>query len=276
MAATYTEVTLQDMETFLKRAYRALRPKKGDSIGETYYDLNLSDGNILVRVWTSIPSRGSSGAQKGMDAIRVTMVTGKGKPLMPKGKIVKRTQNWRNALQDRIEELVEVYESKAGYWKERRTQRDEDEAPRESIRREVEDREEEDAPPPSSRPTPPASNAMHEGTFVSSPKGGWAAKITGRASPGDKAILTTKGGKRVPVTLVVRTWAGTDRYNNGAYAEIWTIEESRRQASELDGVGRDLGARIADRVLSAVESNGADEGLSDPDDTNDQESWPDF
>lgn len=273
MAATYTEVTLQDMETFLKRAYRALRPKKGDSRGETYYDLNLSDGNILIRVWTSISSRGSSGAAKGTDAIRVTMITGKGKPLMPKGKIVKRTQNWRNALQDRIEELVEVYESKAGYWKERRFQRDEDAGPRESIRQEVADKDVADDPPPSSRPAPPPSNAMHSGTFVSSPKGGWAAKITGRASPGDKAILTTKGGRRVPVTLVTRIWSGADRYNDGVYAETWTIDESRRQAS-LDDVTQDLGARIANRVVGAIDPDQAPTG--DGADAGDADTWPDF
>src|SRR4051812_36605107 len=120
----YVEVTLDDMDRFLKRAFRALKPKKGESRGEVYYDLNLSDGEVLVRVWTSIRPRSQAGAGLGEDAIRVTMITKGGKPLMPKGKIVMRTKNWKNALQDRIEDLHEVYEDKAQYWKDRRRERD--------------------------------------------------------------------------------------------------------------------------------------------------------
>ncbi len=124
MAALYTEITLEDMDRFLKRAYRALRPKQKVERGEYVYDLNLSKGKILIKVWTSIHKGSGLGAQKGEDAIRVVLVTQGGRPLMPKGKIVKRTQNWRNSLQDRIEELLETYEAKTEYWKGRQVERD--------------------------------------------------------------------------------------------------------------------------------------------------------
>lgn len=120
MAAQYTEVSLEDMERFLKRAFRSLQPKKGEQRREIYYDLSLSE-RVAIRVWTSIGVGRGTGADVGQDAIRIQLVIkGNGRPLM-KGKspIVKRTQNWRNSLQDRIEEYLEQYEDKEGYWEGR-------------------------------------------------------------------------------------------------------------------------------------------------------------
>jgi hypothetical protein len=119
MAATYTEVTLEEMETFLKRAFRALRPKQGSQNNEIYYDLAMSPV-VAIRVWTSIKRSGSA-AGVGEDAIRVQFLGTKvNRPLVSgKAPIVKRTQNWRNSLQDKIEEYLELYEEKAGYWDSR-------------------------------------------------------------------------------------------------------------------------------------------------------------
>ena len=117
MAAQYTEVTLQDMETFLKRAFHALRPRQSTHNREYYYDLELSDA-VVIRVWSSVQQQSGSGAGVGEDAIRVQLMGSKTKRPLMKGKapIVKRTQGWRTSLQNRIEEMIETYEEKHDYW----------------------------------------------------------------------------------------------------------------------------------------------------------------
>ncbi len=120
MAAQYTEVTLEDMERFLKRGYRALRPKQGVQGSEYYYDLSLSS-NVVIRVWTSVKRGSATGAGVGEDAIRVQFYGVHVKRSLVPGKvpIVKRTQNWRNSLQNKIEDVMELYEEKAAYWESR-------------------------------------------------------------------------------------------------------------------------------------------------------------
>lgn len=117
MAAQFTEVTLEDMTRFLNRGWRTLRPKQFTERGEVYFDLTLSQ-NVAIRVWTSIGSGRDSGASVGEDAIRVQFFSTKTRRPLMKGKapIVKRTQGWRNNLQDRIEDLIETYEDREGYW----------------------------------------------------------------------------------------------------------------------------------------------------------------
>jgi hypothetical protein len=117
MAAQYIEITLDEMEKFLKRGFRALRPKQGQQRGELYYDLHLGPF-VGIRVWTSIKPHSGMGAEVGADAIRVQLVSLKDQGPLEKGKapIVKRTQGWRNSLQDRIEELAEKYEDNDEFW----------------------------------------------------------------------------------------------------------------------------------------------------------------
>jgi len=237
MAAQFTEVTLEDMDRLLKRSYRVLRPTKGESRGEVYYDLNLSDNKIFIRIWTSIRPRSGQGAGVGQDAIRVTMVTKGGKPLVPKGTIVKRTQNWRSNLMDRVNGLLEDYEAKTGYWKSRQQERDEapkaPEAPREP------------PPPPSTQP-----GEHHEGIFARTSRGDWGAKVFGRATRGDTATLESKGGRKLKVTLGEKMWSGQDRYN-GKYSELWTFTANsgdRKYAGEEVDLTAML---VAERVLSS-------------------------
>ncbi len=113
MAAQFTEVTLDEMDRFLKRGWRTLRPKPASERGEVYYDLSLSD-NVVIRVWTSIGASRSSGAGVGEDAIRVQLFSNKTRRPLMKGKapIVKRTQGWKDNLQDRIEDYMEKYDEK--------------------------------------------------------------------------------------------------------------------------------------------------------------------
>lgn len=123
MAAQYTEVTLEDMEKFLKRGFRALRPKQGVQHNEYYYDLFLSP-NVSIRVWTSVQRNTGSGAGVGEDAIRVQLMNVPGRRPLLKGKapIVKRTQGWRNTLQTKIEDCIETYEEKLEYFEGRANQ----------------------------------------------------------------------------------------------------------------------------------------------------------
>jgi hypothetical protein len=116
MAAQYTEISGQEMEVFLKRAFRALRPTQGMQNKEIYYDLKLSP-QVVIRVWTSIRPWGAS-AGVGEDAIRVQLLGVRvNRPLVSgKAPIVKRTQGWRNSLQDKIEEYLELYEEKSAYF----------------------------------------------------------------------------------------------------------------------------------------------------------------
>ncbi len=164
MAAQYTEISLEEMETFLKRAFRALRPKQGVQRGEYYYDLKLSD-HVIVRVWTSIQRGSQSGAGVGQDAIRVQLMGVQVERPLMKGKapIVKRTQGWKNTLQGKIEDMMETYEEKPDYWDSRGSGSS---APAEIAPRDrYEDQEEPDdwdpadethevVPPPPSRPPP--------------------------------------------------------------------------------------------------------------------------
>lgn len=113
MAATYTSVTLEEMETYLNRAFHALHPKKNAIRGEVVIDLHLSE-KAGIRVWTSIAERGTSGAGVGEDAIRVQLYNfARQKPLKPgKAPIVKRTQGWKDSLRERVEDEMEDYDSR--------------------------------------------------------------------------------------------------------------------------------------------------------------------
>jgi hypothetical protein len=243
MAATFTEVTLEDMDRFLRRAYNVYRPKKGESRGEVYYDLNVSKGNIFIRVWTSVRPRSGMGADKGTDAIRVTMVTKGGKPLVPKGTIVKRTQNWRTSLQSRIDDLLDDYESKTEYWKNRQQERDGEAS--------KEEEETTSAPPP-----PPSSNrgGPHQGIFTRLQNGSWGAKIFSQGAPGDTAILETRDRRRLTVTLREKDWSGKDRYSQ-KYSELWTFDKGRTASDAVTGEVVDLTATLVkETVLAAGET----------------------
>lgn len=113
MAATYQDVSLEEMTKFITRGFHALHPKKSVERGEVVFDLYLSQ-KAGIRVWTSIAASATSGAGVGADAIRVQLFSyAKNKPLMPgKAPIVKRTQGWKDNLQDRIEDYMEKYDEK--------------------------------------------------------------------------------------------------------------------------------------------------------------------
>lgn len=112
MSATYQEIALEDMRKFIMRGFHALRPKQDVVKGEIVFNLFLSP-NAGIRVWSSIGASGSHGAGVGEDAIRVQLFSfTKNRPLKPgKAPIVKRTQGWKDNLQERIEETIEDYDA---------------------------------------------------------------------------------------------------------------------------------------------------------------------
>lgn len=122
MSAQYTQISLTEMDQFLKRGFRSLRPKRIDVRGEVAFELYLNDeSTVAIRVLTSIPRGSEYAAAEGADAIRVGFFTSKkGHPLIPgKQPIVKRTQGWRDNLKDRIEDYMELYSEKEAYWDSR-------------------------------------------------------------------------------------------------------------------------------------------------------------
>jgi predicted CopG family antitoxin len=139
MAAQYTEITLEEMEKFLKRAFRILRPKQDQQRGEIFYDLKLGPF-VGIRVWTSIRPTSGVGAGVGADAIRVQFVSLKDQGPLEKGKapIVKRTQGWKDSLKDRIEDLIEKYEDNEEFWENWAGTRSRKEEPEQVMQRQEE------------------------------------------------------------------------------------------------------------------------------------------
>jgi hypothetical protein len=119
MAAQFTEITLEEVEKFLKRSFRAMRPKQAVDGGEVVFILGLGH-YVGIKVLTSIRARSGIGAERGSDAIRVGLISLKDGNALEGGKfaIAKRTQNWRDSLKDRIEECMETYHEKPESWEQ--------------------------------------------------------------------------------------------------------------------------------------------------------------
>lgn len=115
-AATSTPISIEEFEQFIKRAFRALKPKASAYRGERTFELYLNDSKTIgIRVLTSIGVSSGMSAPEGSDAIRVGLMNFKKGFSLMEGKqpIVKRTQGWKDNLKDRIEDFVEAYESRA-------------------------------------------------------------------------------------------------------------------------------------------------------------------
>lgn len=121
-AAVYTEVSLADIEKVLKRAFHGMKPKRKSYGGSYYYDLSISE-NVAVRVYTSVSVRTEVSRSKENAPMKVGLFSLKSDRKMEGGDldIVKRTQNWRTTLQDRVEDKIELYHDKEDYWEHRAT-----------------------------------------------------------------------------------------------------------------------------------------------------------
>ncbi len=121
-AATYVGFTIEEFDKYVKRAFRAFKPTQTRLGNEFAYILNLSE-RIKVLIQSSIHTSGQS-AESGTDPIRVGFMYaesagGRLRPL--KGgsfPIVKRTENWRDNLEDRVNDYLEEYESNRGTYKD--------------------------------------------------------------------------------------------------------------------------------------------------------------
>jgi hypothetical protein len=253
MAERYTEISLDEMESFIKESYRALHPKKGRKGAEVIFDLSLSDNHsIFVRVYTSIYEGSGQGRNKGSDSIKVVMLSDKGQALMPPAKIVMRTKNWRSAVEDRVEEYLEVYESKVAYWKERRLKLDGQDTKREDaldkaieqslpeltqrekqqledaeaeIRQEEENSREEPRLPGPKKTKP---GAAFEGSYRSVGPNEWGIQIFTKdldspLVPGLEGKGVTKGGQSRKIRLVERVKTFKDVLKGPG--ELWKFED---------------------------------------------------
>lgn len=131
MPRGYVGVTREEMDKFLRRTFRALRPTPNDRGGELIYTLRLSQ-NVGIKVLTSIAAGGQSGASSGEDAIRVIFISLK-RPyprdsLMGKARSkevgksrVHRTENWRTNLKKLVQLFIQKYHEKLDYWEHRAT-----------------------------------------------------------------------------------------------------------------------------------------------------------
>jgi len=128
MAAEFTQVSLEDMKKYLRRAFGSLPSKQSVQRGETVFDLSITD-NVGIRIYTSVGHDKDQAAGRGEDAIRVLMWNiAKNRPMKSgKAVAVKRTQGWKDTLRRKIEDVLEEYYEKEESW-EASTQR-EDRAP---------------------------------------------------------------------------------------------------------------------------------------------------
>lgn len=254
MAATFTEISLEEMEKFLKRGFRILRPKKSTERGEIYFDLSLSP-NVVVRVWTSIGASNSSAADAGADAIRVQLMSAKTRRPLMKGKapIVKRTQGWKANLQERIEDLIETYEDKDEYWESRAdpgwaprpdSAPEHDHSPNhrpqeDDSHTDLDDRtpdpsqpvEEERKAPVLDTPPRPRSPVDLKGTFTKLRNGDWGLRVEGVAEPGDRVLARRASGQTTWLTVGEIVWKGQDR-GTGGMITVCTIARNGRTASD--------------------------------------------
>lgn len=239
MAATYTEVSLEEMEKFLKRAFRILRPKKATAKnGEICYDLSLSP-NVAVRVMTSVMASGRP-AGVGEDAIRILLWSSKMVRPLTGGKapIVKRTQGWKTNLQDRVEDAMELYEDKDDYWESRANPGAASYKEKDDRDTDLDDRAPEAVKPPEEKPPaynpPPArvrSPGEAIGTFTRLKNGDWGLRVEGDVEPGDKVKTTRRDGKVQWLVAGEIVWKG--RSPTGTPLTVTTISNSRTASIEF-------------------------------------------
>jgi hypothetical protein len=114
--AVFTPVTLDEIKKVVFRAYHALDPKMDNFRGEVCIDLALNDDRtVLIRVMTSVHGSSAHGADVGSDAMRVGIWGSKGR-FLEKTQMVKRTPNWKDTLQERIDDAHERYDDETAKW----------------------------------------------------------------------------------------------------------------------------------------------------------------
>ncbi len=233
--AHFTEITLEEMDRFLKRGWRALHPKMSKERGTHVYDLFLSP-NVMIRVWTTIPVHRETVRDVGETVIKVQLLNARsGKPLTGRDKalIVKRVEGWKNNLQDRIEKYVELYEENEDDY-EGRTGGPAPEQERLPLREPERQPEPEHQP----EPLPPSAPQLRRPSEVRATftkyQGDWCLRITGNVGPGDKVQTEKRDGSKQWLTVGEILWRGRDR-DTGATVMITSIARGPRTASDDGG-----------------------------------------
>lgn len=220
MSAQFTEITFDDMSKFILRSWRALRPKQGTEKREIYYDLALSD-NVAIRIWTSIGVGRNTGADIGSDAIRIQLLAKKGGRSWPlvqgKAPIVKRTQGWKNNLQDRVEDYIELYEEKEAVFEATATGNPvQDEQDKPEVRDPEPEQHDRDLEEPRGRPA--------EATFTRLRSGEWGLRVVGKVGPGDRVLARRQSGQAQMMVCGEVVWSGRD---HGDFITVTTISKTR-------------------------------------------------
>ena len=111
MAATYTQIVLEEMTDVLK-AEKGWKPY--NSHKEYVYDWSVPglDG-VVVRVYTSVAKGNGQGRRCGGDAIRVCAVNTKTDRGLVKSRRVHRTQGWRDNLRSRVMDTIKTVKTRA-------------------------------------------------------------------------------------------------------------------------------------------------------------------
>ena len=113
LAANAVPVSLSEMDTVIRRAFRATKPRtEKTSWGEVVYILtpDNDDPTNVIRVQTSI-FEGEQARGAGEDSIRITLMsTRTNRPIAGKVQRVHRVENWKDNLRKRIEEAIETFE----------------------------------------------------------------------------------------------------------------------------------------------------------------------
>lgn len=230
MATQFAEITLEEMDRFLKRGWRALRPKQSIHHNVNVYDLFLSK-SVMIRVWTSIPARRETVRDVGETTIKIQLLNAhSGRPLVSgKALFAKRVLGWKNNLQDRIEDYIELYEEKEEYFEalagnhQQQTLPGTEEKEDDREREEVE--QEQEAPPP--------RRTDFQATFQKLKTGDWGLRIKGRAEPGDQVVAVRQSGQRQTLTVGEVVWRGMDF---GQPITVATIGRSRTAGEEPERI----------------------------------------
>lgn len=226
--AEYTEISLEEFETFLKRSFRALRFKRGEERGEAHYIARMDDGRSIMKVYSSISEHGNRGRDVGQDTIKVVLLyPGPKRKYTP----VKRVKGWRSNLQDRIEEALEAYEDYRTSELASNAVGPQDAGDPQSPPV-VEEKSHGLQDPPQPAPEPHTDSKEQRSperpriTFTKWHGQDWAVRIVdpspGEVQPGSHLMVTRANGNAVPITTGQLLTRGRDRDSGQAY-EIWSI-----------------------------------------------------
>jgi hypothetical protein len=117
MAAEYTLITLDQMNSFMNSNFHSLNPVQNTKNGEVVFTLNL-DKDVVVNVWSSIHRDKS--AKSGSDSIKLTMNSKiNDRPLLEKQTSVKRTQGWKKSIMSRVQDITLAYFENPEYFQQR-------------------------------------------------------------------------------------------------------------------------------------------------------------